>query len=82
LRDTRFILAPIQQTTVNLARIARMLGTLVHPASNEKRCHRFVADVAVDLEDIARLILQGLSVRFETSIAYSRRQNVSSGLRA
>jgi hypothetical protein len=55
----------IQQTTVNLAQIATVLNTLVHPASNEKRCHRFVADFTVDLEEIARFILQGLPVRFD-----------------
>ncbi len=50
---------------MNLAQIATALNTCVHPASNEKRCHRFVKDFAVDLEDIARFILQGLPVRFE-----------------
>jgi Transposase DDE domain len=55
----------IQRTTVNLTQIASVLNTLVQPASNEKRCHRFIKDFTVDLEDIARFILEGLPVRFD-----------------
>ena len=55
----------IQRTTVNLAQIACVLNEVVHPASNEKRCHRFVKDFEVDLEEIARFILEGLPAQFD-----------------
>ncbi len=61
----RFILALIQRSTVNLAPIACVLNTCVHPSSNEKRCQRFIKDFEVNLEDIARFILEGLPTRFE-----------------
>lgn len=61
----RFILALIQQQTVNLSKIAQVLNIQVKPSSNEKRCARFIKDFEIDLKDIAAFVLQGCPARFD-----------------
>ena len=61
----RFILALIQQQTVNLSKIARVLNIRVHPNSNQKRCARFIKDFEINLEDVAAFLIQGLPNRFD-----------------
>lgn len=53
----QFVMALIVVRTVTLSTVASVLNVRVLPESNEKRMKRFFRDVALDGDDVARLLL-------------------------